>query len=226
MSKKEEAINSLEYLSKKIKYNELPKIFKRSLDRELFISEYCHFGLDGNNKFYKDFVETYIYNNRSKLQIDAIELSISINYYKKEHLHVIENIIFSKRNEWIKLLCADWIFNFRKMIPSDKSLVINRHLFQSTTNELIQIQSLLNLLDNSEGNVVESLKQYFNRIEDVASYYRVINVLKSETLTKPLVIIINNILLELVNDNIKLAKTVRIEILTQLKNIVDPLLPK
>jgi len=175
----------MEYEENLINSKQLSKIFKSSIDRSLFISGYKHFGRDGNDDFYKNFVEMHIYKNKSKAQEDCIELEIALKYYNYKHLSIIKNIILSRRSNWLKLLCLDWAFNFHQSIPPTEFLEINDYIVQNNDVQLLIIQAILNIfLINVSTSLFSILKSSMQNARFGAQYYRIIAFIENNNLEK------------------------------------------
>lgn len=216
MHKKEIVTNSLDNLDEILNIEALSKLFKNSLDRSIFISEYMCFGNDGNDVFYEDFIEKHIYNNRSKAQEDSIELTISLNYYNENHFSIIKAIIYSRRSEWLKLLCLDWIFNFKKNLPLSEFEIVNHYILNRSNEELVRTQALLNLL------LVEQNIEIFSKLRDNITdakygtiYYRILNFLKSKSVNQKVINEISHEVILIINSNNKLEESQKQELLNE-----------
>jgi len=175
----------MEYEENLINSKQLSKIFKSSIDRSLFIFGYEHFGRDGNDDFYKNFVEMHIYKNKSKAQEDCIELAIALKYYNYKHLLIIKNIILSRRSDWLKLLCLDWAFNFHQSIPPTEFLEINDDIVQNNDVQLLIIQAILNIfLIHVSTSLFSILKSSMQNVRFGAPYYRIIAFIENNILEK------------------------------------------
>src|ERR1700744_1757950 len=123
----------------KVSLNELEKIFKNNDSRSSFIHSYQHFNNDGNDEYYRNFIDSNIAGKKYKYQEDAIELSLAMGLFHLTYLDVISKIIYSRRTSWIKLLCLDWLNYFVKQIKpgtyTDLNLFIN-----SAPDELLKLQ--------------------------------------------------------------------------------------
>ncbi|RZK10386.1 MAG: hypothetical protein EOO43_20330 [Flavobacterium sp.] len=172
-----------DFFNDRVSKEDLDKIFKSSLERELFISEYPFIKSDDNMDYYVHFIDSNIFNRKYLLQEHAIEMSIAVSVFKSLYLDAIKKILFSRRNDWIKLLALDWIFNFRDLIPEDEYVNINNQYLSGKANELIRVQAILNLIMFSPNycNFL-SLYQLLSLSEDPASFYRVVNSLDAITL--------------------------------------------
>lgn len=189
---------------------ELESIFNKNIDRSIFISSYPHFGDDGNEYFYINFIDSNIFRNKFKAQEDALELSIKIKIFKKEYLSVVRQIIYSRRSAWMKLLALDWLFNFYSDIPRDVFFEINNYTAKSGQDILVQVQSLLNLLLIEECNgKIYDLLITLSCSKDAAAFYRVLYGLKRTYLSDEK---INGSILSIINDNDYLSKSQKDEL--------------
>lgn len=160
----------------RILLHELPSIFKSNLKRSMFISDYPFFDSDGNKDFYIDFIDNNISTRKYKIQEDAIELSIRIEVFKDQYLSVVNEIIHSRRNNWIKLLALDWLFIFYKEISNDVFIDLNEYSWKSVQDDLIKIQCVLNLLlQEITDEYYERLIQILVNSKDSAVFYRLLN---------------------------------------------------
>lgn len=166
----------MDYFEDKVSPLEVTKIFNSNIDRELFISEYQHLQGDENLDFYKNFIDQNIHSYRFRLQEDAIDLSINLDYFKVSFFKSIKEIIHSRRNNWIKLACLDWLFNFSQLINKADYLEINRYALKKSTDELLQVQCILNLLlIEIQTDVIENLLNVLQTATLPATFYRFIN---------------------------------------------------
>lgn len=156
--------------------SQLNKTFKSHLDRSLFISSYEKFGKDNYNDFYIDFIDTSITVNNSRVQEDALELSIALHVYKSEYLEIVSQIIKSRRSAWIKLLCLDWLFNFYLETPPSVFIELNYAVLKTANLEVIRIQGLINLIlrEQALDNFKSELTIIFSNTCDSAVYHRMI----------------------------------------------------
>ncbi|MEO6522666.1 MAG: hypothetical protein ABIN91_13365 [Mucilaginibacter sp.] len=164
---------------------DLPKLFKNSFNRSLFIAEYLHFGNDDNADFYIQYIDENIDSRKIKAQEDALELSIASGIFKPLYFEIVKKIINSKRSDWIKLLCVDWLFSFYNHLKKTDFIEINEYLLKTNTSELIKTQSILNLLlyKNNEQLILTLLFERIHLAKDSTVYYRLVNGLNSTYLT-------------------------------------------
>lgn len=210
--------NQLNYIENKVSEEELYGIFKSSIDRNIFISEYSYFGMDGNDVFYKEFIDKYIYSSKRKFQEDAIELSIATGTFKIQYLDVIKAIIYSKRNDGIKLTCCDWLSYFFKDLPKSTFLEINEYLLKRTEYDLTKVQCMLNLfLLNNNYPIIENLSLYLKEVKYATVFYRIINGLNFINLTEKISVEIKNGIVNLIDINTILSEDQKHE-LTELLN--------
>jgi hypothetical protein len=178
-------MNYLNYTERKVSEEALVEIFKSHIDRNIFISEYPYFGMDGNDSFYKEFIDKYIASTKYKAQEDAIELSIAAKTFRSDYFDVIKSIIYSRRNDEIKLSCCDWLFCFFKHLSQNTFLEINEYLLEKTKDEFVKVQCMLNLfLLNNNYPIIENLSPYLNETNYPSIFYRVINGLNSISLSE------------------------------------------
>lgn len=165
---------------------QLEKVFKTHTDRSLFISEYKHFGEDGNEDFYTSFINKSINEARSKRQEDAIELSIALHYYRDSYVSAITQIIKSRRCEWMKLLCLDWLFNFYKEVPKKVFIDLNDWIISKANTDILKLQAVINLIlaDQNFDIGKRYLSDLLCSTSDHALFYRVINVLNNDSMSR------------------------------------------
>lgn len=163
---------------------DLKKIFNSNIQRSSFISEYNGSQDDSNNIFYERYIDQWIcYGRKFRFQEDAIELSIKLHLYKTEYFSCIKAVLYSRRTDWIKLLCADWLFNFAADISTDEYSTVNIHLLKNTSDDLIKAQCILNLMLRNKAN--EFMKDFIAIItnnRDASVYYRAIACLGNQQL--------------------------------------------
>ncbi|PWG82121.1 hypothetical protein [Pararcticibacter amylolyticus] len=169
-------IGYLGSLDHKASRKQLKMIFNKNIARSIFISIYPHFGIDGNEQFYIDFIDSNIFRSKFKAQEDALELSIKINTFKNEYINAVRQIIYSRRPPWMKLLALDWLFNFFQNIQRDVFFEINKYSKENNRqNILLQVQSYLNLLLLGDGDeIIDDLLKALSLSDDPAVFYRVL----------------------------------------------------
>ncbi|MDP9080832.1 MAG: hypothetical protein M3O71_25725 [Bacteroidota bacterium] len=207
----------INYLEHKVSKNELITIFKRNLDRSIFIGEYPYFGSDGNEVFYEAFIESNILKHKFKVQEDAIELSVRLNIYKVLFLREIKKIVYSRRQGIINLVCLDWLFYFFQDIPKDEFIEINEHVSKHSTSDLLKVQSVLNiLLFKPDIQLIKNLISYFTESDDPSVFYRLINSLDTNQLAKRFTNETINSIKEIVLSKHAISKDQRNEIIKKL----------
>lgn len=206
----------MKYLDSKVSKEELMVIFKSNIDRGIFISEYPYFGFDENGEFYTNFIEQNINSSKSRLQIDAIELSIATCNFKTSYLDVIEEIIYSGRGWWIKLACLDWLSTFFKEIPEKTFFELNQHSIKSK-NEFLQVQSLINLLLlNVDPRLIKMLFKLLSDSKYPAVFYRLLNNFDNDIITSIFRERGIKEIIDIVNLNQGLSESQKLEIVTRL----------
>jgi len=202
-----------DYLERKVSKEELQVIFKRNIDRSIFIADYPYFNNDGNRDFYVDFICKNINNSKYKLQEDAIELSITIHNFNLMYLDTIGKIVYSRRGWWIKLLCLDWLYNFTDDIPLQTFYELNGYLTKSN-NERLKIQGILNLLLLDKNNkLIKKLLILLHKSDDHIVFYRLINY---ENLTKIFTMTELKYVAEIIKTKTSLSSTQKSEITERL----------
>lgn len=206
----------MEYLKHVVSKEQLSVIFKCSIDRSLFISGYPHFGTDGNNDFYVDFIDTNISKSKFKVQEDSIELSIVTNTFKPRYLDTIRQIIYSRRNEWIKLLCMDWLFVFFSFIPPEVFIEVNEYALKNNKYELVRIQSLLNsYLQNKNIDLIKRLMLDIKDSKHPTAFYRFVNGLNC--IDKENLKMLKVDVLDVIKKNSALSASQKTELVTRLQ---------
>ena len=159
----------------KISKRELEKTFKNYDKRATFIFNYPHFGADGNDAYYIDFIDTNITNRKYKLQEDAIELSLATNNFNLKYLDTVSKIIYSRRTIWIKLLCLDWLNYFILNVPREIYADLNRFANKSD-DEMLKLQSILNLVQLTPNReLLEESLEILKRTSVPTLFYRYLN---------------------------------------------------
>jgi hypothetical protein len=161
-----------DYSEHRCSKEQLHAIFENDTDRSIFINNYAYFFDDENSEFYLAFINENITSLKYKNQEDALELSIAIHYFELTHLDVVRNIIYSNRLWWIKLLCLDWLVNFADEIPLQTFFELNERITGST-NELLKIQSMLNiLLFKTDNQLIKSILKLVKKSKEHIVFYR------------------------------------------------------
>lgn len=159
---------------------ELKLIFSESDDRSIFISEYPYFGQDGNGAFYADFIEKNIVKYKSGVFEDVLELSIVTKFYSNSILKEVENVVYSRKHENVKLTCLDWMFCFFRNIPKEEFNKINNYGIEHFSSNLLKVQCVLNLtLIDFNKNLFKYLVRLLTRNDKAYAFYRVLNALES-----------------------------------------------
>jgi hypothetical protein len=207
----------IDYLEQKVSNNALNKIFRKNIDRSIFIGEYPYFTSDGNDLFYEEFIEHSILKHGFKVQEDAIELSIRLNIFKVPFLVEIKKILYSRRQELIKLVCLDWLFYFFREIPENEFIEINEYMYRHSKHDLLIVQSILNmLLCKPNSQLISDLTFCFAESNDPAVFYRLINNLDSNQLAKEFTSETMAIIKEIVISKLTISKKQKNEIFKKL----------
>lgn len=169
----------IDYSQQKISEQELIRIFEDNNARSIFINDYDFFGLDENDSFYLQFINENISNKKSKLQEDAIELSIAADIFNETYFNIIRKVVFSRRTYWIKLLCLDWLNVFADRIPKSDFLKINERAAKEN-NDLLRLQANINILSLFyEAGIIENIIDLLCQTRNSAVFYRFINHLNT-----------------------------------------------
>ena len=174
----------INYLEHKVSKDDIIKIFKKNIDRNIFIGNYLFFGSDENDNFYKELIERNISKHGFKIQEDMIELSILLKFFNQSFLNEIRKIIYSRRKGLIKLVCLDWLYCFYQDISEAEFISINEYILMNSTYDLLKVQSILNiLLLRSDNKLIDDLIMCFTETSDSAVFYRFINGLDTRQLS-------------------------------------------
>lgn len=159
----------------KVSASELDKIFKNNDSRSDFIAHYSHFGDDGNDEYYRKFIDNNIAGKKYKYQEHAIELSLATNHFDIFYLDVVRKIIHSRRTSWIKLLCLDWLNYFTSDIPTEEHISLN-YFAKKSNDEFLKLQSILNLIrSDPKPELIGESFEILRNTTTPTLYYRYLN---------------------------------------------------
>jgi|GEM_PF-6732351 len=208
----------MNYLKHKISKDELIKIFKNNIDRNIFIGEYQNFKNDDNDIFYQDFIDLNLSKHGRKIQEDAIELSMAVNIYEESYLNEIKKILHSRRQGIIKLVCLDWLFFFYQRIPKKDFIDLNEYVLKHMEYDLLKIQAVLNiLLFKYTDQLISVLITCFNHSNDPAIFYRLNNALTNHELAKSFTNSTIYLIIDVINLNGSISKNQKNEIIDRLR---------
>ncbi len=150
-------------IKKPFSKQEVLSVLSSNIYRSDFINNYTFFETDGHIKLYIDFIEATNIKHSSNRIDDAVMLADSLSYYSKSFFVVIEGILSSRRNAFLKLTCLDYVLSQNKRISKNAYLMLNEK-YSISKNDFLKIQSNINLLltkrnITSQKSIIEVLKR-------------------------------------------------------------------
>lgn len=145
---------------KPISEEDLIRLLSKSSYRNEFINEYTFFKTDGHSKIYQNFIESTDFSKNNDRIEDAIVLADSIDYFSNSVLDLIRNILFSRKNYFLKLTCLDYTLSQNEKIDRSIYVILNER-YKNNKNEFLKLQANINLLiieDKSKKSIIKVLK--------------------------------------------------------------------
>jgi hypothetical protein len=131
-----------------------------------FINNYAFFKTDGHINIYKDFIDNTNIHTRNDRIDDTIVLADNIGYCSKKLLSLVEQVLFSRKNFFLKLTCLDYLLGQNDKIDDVMYYTLNERYIHNK-NEFLKLQANVNLLKT--GDKVES-KKHIIRVLKKAPY--------------------------------------------------------